>query len=140
MKTFDATITATITMSVNAESEGHAIGKIKKTIPTQVLGRHSGTVLYSIRMDEIHLTEVGIMDTSNGHNSDLVIAVNKAYREHKEDFMHIVRLLANRDSMEIVAVANVLPHSLDDKTLCHTYCQNVADDQDLETIINYCRI
>lgn len=138
MKTFDATITATITMSVNAESEGHALAKVKGTIPSKVFGRPSGNMLYAITIDDIHLTEIRIMDGSTSHDKDLIVQINTCYAQRRDLFYEIIRLLAQRDVDEFDDSIDVNTASI--KDIAYHYLHAIADDQDLQTIANYCRV
>lgn len=139
MKTFDATITASITMSVEAPSFASAMDKVRSTIPSAVFGKQSGRKLYAISVDDIHLTEVSIMDGSTSHDEDLIMQINRCYAQRRELFYEIIRLLANRDVDEFdddiidVNTANI-------KDIAYHYLHAIADDQDLQTIANYCRI
>lgn len=137
MKTFDATIVATITMSVSAESEGHAIAKVKDTIPSAVFNKYGSRMRYAITIDDIHLTEIRIMDGSTSHDKKLVNLVNQCYAERREAFFEIVGLLSKRDVDEFDDF-DTNTASLHD--LAERYLHAIADDLDLQTIINYCRV
>lgn len=137
MKKFDATITATITMSVNAESEGRAIAKIKDTIPSKVFNRFGGNMLYAITIDDIHLTEIRIMDGSTSHDKRLVNLINQCYAERRDAFFEIVGLLSKRDVDEFDDFDTNTASPYD---LAERYLHAIADDLDLQTIINYCRV
>ena len=76
MKTFDATVVALLTMSVSAESKEHAIAKVRDAVPSGVFSK-SGRMLYAITIDDIHLTEIGIMDGSTSHRKELVDKINE---------------------------------------------------------------
>lgn len=138
MKTFDVMITATITMSVDAESEGHAITKIKSTIPSKVLGAHYKRLLYAISIDEIHLTETSIMDGSTSHDKDLIMQINICYAKKRDLFYEIIKLLSSRDRDEFDDSIDANTASM--KDIAHYYLHAIADDQDLQTICNYCRV
>lgn len=141
MKTFDATIVATITMSVDAETREEAIRKVCYAIPSKKLSKDASRVIYNLNIEDIRLTEVGIMDASNGHDPMLVDKINQAYIKKDYDFGMIVDILVNRDIKEFIAVTgHKNPAEMSHKIKCHDYCQFVADDKDLQTIINYCRI
>ena len=75
-----------------------------------------------------------VMDCTNSHSPRLVTAINKAYKEKREDFYNIVRLLAERDGRHDVLTEN------GNFDACHLYCQDIADNADLETILCYCRM
>lgn len=138
MKTFDATIVATITMSVDAPSFATAMDKVKNTIPNAVFSKQSGTMLYAISIEDIHLTEVSIMDGSTSHSPRLVELINQCYVERKDLFFEVVRLLAQRDRDEFDDSIDANTASI--KDIAYHYLHAIADDQDLETIINYCRL
>ncbi len=137
MKTFDATITATLTMSVTAESEGCAISKVRNTIPSAVFGKQNKGMLYAINIDDIHLTEIRIMDGSTSHDKRLVSLINQCFVERRDAFFEIVGLLSKRDVDEFndFDTNTASPYSLADR-----YLHAIADDLDLQTIVNYCRI
>lgn len=137
MKTFDATITATITMSVSAESKGHAIAKVRDTIPSAVFSKRGNRRLYAITIDDIHLTEIRIMDGSTSHDKKLVNLINQCYAERRGAFFEIVGLLSKRDVDEFddFDTNTASPHDLAER-----YLHAIADDLDLQTIINYCRV
>lgn len=137
MKKFDATITATITMSVSAESEGHAIAKVRDTIPSAVFSKYGSRMLYAITIDDIHLTEIRIMDGSTSHDKKLVNLVNQCYAERRDAFFEIVGLLSKRDVDEFDDFDTNTASPYD---LAERYLHAIADDLDLQTIINYCRV
>lgn len=137
MKTFDATITATITMKVDAETKEEAIGKIKRTIPTRGVHSKSGRTLYTIIVEDVHLTEIRIMDGSTSHNPKLVELINMCYVERRDALYEIVKLLSSRDIDEFEDFNTNTASTYD---LTYRYLEAIADDQDLITIINYCRM
>lgn len=137
MKTFDATITASITMSVSAESEGHAIAKVRDTIPSAVFSKYGSRMLYAITIDNIHLTEVSIMDGSTSHNPKLIELINRCYVERRDALYEIVKLLSSRDIDEFEDFNTNTASAYD---LTYRYLHAIADDLDLQTIINYCRL
>lgn len=137
MKTFDATVTATITMSVSAESEGHAIAKVRDTIPSAVFSKYGSRTLYAITIDDIHLTEIRIMDGSTSHDKRLVNLINQCYAERRDAFFEIVGLLSKRDVDEFDDFDTNTASPYD---LAERYLHAIADDLDLQTIINYCRV
>ena len=73
-----------------------------------------------------------IMNTSNNHDEELVRRINKSYYTNKRDFENIVALLMIRDKVECEE------KNVNDDT--HTYLMNVADDTDLECILNFVRV
>lgn len=74
-----------------------------------------------------------IMNDTNNHNPELVAKVNEAYWTKKNDFDAILFILTGRDRAEMA-------EKQIEKTDIHSYLMQVADDKDLECIINYCRI
>lgn len=87
-----------------------------------------------VGFDDDEPASADLMDTSNNHDPALVELINKAYREKPKDVWKIVRFLAERDS-EFAILSKVDP-----RNACHDYCQHIADDKDLDTILNYCKI
>jgi hypothetical protein len=92
-----------------------------------------------------------IMDTTNGHNPELVAKINIAWNEKREQFFPIMCALYKRDNDEILAsdaFADWEKVSKDYDTLyeymranwdieAYNYLQHIADDTDLECILNY---
>ena len=140
MKTFDATIVATIIMSVDAETRQEAIEKVRYAIPSKKLSKDASRVIYNLHIEDISLTEVGIMDASNGHDPWLVDKINQCYTKKIDLFFAIVRSLAERDVDEIGDICDTGIDDMTKKDLARLYCNRIADDRDLVTIINYCRI
>lgn len=140
MKSFDATIVATIIMSVDAETRQEAIEKVRYAIPSKKLSKDASRVIYNLHIEDIILTEAGIMDASNGHDPKLVDKINQCYSKKINLFFAIVRLLAERDVDEIGDICDTNIDDMAKKDLARLYCNRIADDQDLVTIINYCRM
>lgn len=96
-----------------------------------------------------------VMDTTNGHNPKLVAKINIAWNEKREMFFPIMCALYKRDIEEIInndafsfACASEI-WSPDDaynyltkywETEASNYLQHIADDADLECILNYLRV
>jgi hypothetical protein len=92
-----------------------------------------------------------VMDTTNGHNPELVAKINIAWNEKREQFFPILCALYKRDNDEILAsdaFADWKKVSKDYDTLyeymeanwdieAYNYLQHIADDTDLECILNY---
>ena len=92
-----------------------------------------------------------IMDTTNSHNPELVAKINIAWNEKREMFFPIMCALYKRDNDEILAsdaFADWDKVSKDYDTLyeymeanwdieAYNYLQHIADDADLECILNY---
>jgi hypothetical protein len=138
MKTFDATIVATITMSVDAETKRDAMDIVHFRLPSQKLCPYDGRVVYHLPIEDIHLTEVSIMDGSTSHDKDLIMQINRCYVKSRELFYDIIRLLANRDADEFDDSIDLVTDNI--KDIAYYYLHAIADDQDLQTIANYCRV
>jgi hypothetical protein len=92
-----------------------------------------------------------IMDTTNSHNPELVAKINIAWNEKREMFFPIMCALYKRDIEEIMdSDAFTFPwehkYTADDAYLylaenwdieTYNYLQHIADDTDLECILNY---
>lgn len=92
-----------------------------------------------------------IMDTTNNHNPELVAKINIAWNTKREQFFPIMCALYKRDNDEILAsdaFADWDKVSKDYDTLyeymeanwdieAYNYLQHIADDTDLECILNY---
>lgn len=138
MKTFDATITAIITMSVDAETEKDAMDIVHFRLPSKKICPYDGRVVYHLTIDDILLTEVRIMDGSTSHDKDLIMQINTCYAQRRELFYEIISLLAKRDVDEFDDSININTASI--KDIAYHYLHAIADDQDLQTIANYCRV
>lgn len=138
MKTFDATIVATITMSVDAETKKDAMDIVHFRLPSKNLCPYNGRVIYHLTIEDIHLTEVSIMDGSTSHDKDLIVQINTCYAQRRDLFYEIIRLLAQRDVDEFDDSIDVNTASI--KDIAYHYLHAIADDQDLQTIANYCRV
>lgn len=90
------------------------------------------------------------MDTTNGHNPKLVNTINKLWAEHLPRFGYILTALYKRDFEEIYNADSFsdLPEDTDAalstllinwENYAANYLQHIADDGDLETIINFMR-
>ena len=88
-----------------------------------------------------------IMDTTNNHNPELVAKINNAWNEKREMFFPILCALYDRDIKEIMDSdawdwtddAESVKETLHDEWDFHAYnyLQHIADDTDLECILNY---
>lgn len=72
-----------------------------------------------------------IMNDTNNHNPELVGKINKTYHTDRNEFENIVALLMIRDRAECEE-RNV-------NNDVHTYLMQIADDTDLECILNFVR-
>lgn len=90
-----------------------------------------------------------IMDTSNGHNPELVAKINDAWNEKREQFCPILRALYARDIKEIMDSdawnwtdnEESVKETLHDEWDFHAdnYLMHIADDLDLKTILAFLR-
>lgn len=96
-----------------------------------------------------------IMDTTNGHNPNLVNKINIAWNTKREQFYPILRTLYKRDIKEIMASDAFgdlsvfgIAKSADEAFSymdenwdieAYNYLQHIADDTDLECILNFVR-
>jgi hypothetical protein len=90
-----------------------------------------------------------IMDTTNGHDPDLVRNINHAWNEKREEFCPILRALYERDIKEIMESdawnwtddAESVKETLHDEWDVHVdnYLMHIADDLDLKTILTFLR-
>lgn len=90
-------------------------------------------------VDDVHtITSIDLMDTSNNHDAELVKRINKAWDEKQKAFVSIVGFLAKQ---QISEWAYPEYHAkLSSFERCREYCQCFADNNDLETILSYCRM
>lgn len=91
-----------------------------------------------------------IMDTTNGHDKELVTKINKLWSRERERFAAILCALYRRDFEEIYNADSFLGLPNDKMQAADTlirewdfhaynYLQHIADDLDLQTIINFIR-
>ena len=94
-----------------------------------------------------------IMDTTNGHDAELVRKINQAWNEKREQFFPILCALYKRDNDEILAsdaFADWDKVSKDYDTLyeymeanwdveAYNYLMHIADDWDLKAILTFLR-
>ena len=137
MKTFDATITATITMRVDARTKNEAMDFVHFRLPSKKLCPYDGRIIYHLTIDDINLTELFIMDGSTSHDKELVRLINRCYTEKRDAFYEIVRLLSSRDVEEFEDFDTNTASLYD---LAYRYLHAIADDEDLRAIIHYCRV
>jgi len=89
-----------------------------------------------------------IMDATNNHNPELVAKINAAWNTKREQFFPILCALYKRDIKEILdSDAFTFPkYDVEDAYLylsanwdieAYNYLQHIADDTDLECILNY---
>ena len=90
-----------------------------------------------------------VMDTTNGHDPELVRKINQAWNEKREGFCPILRALYARDIKEIMDSdawnwtdeAESVKETLHDDWDIHAdnYLMYIADDLDLRTILTFLR-
>ena len=90
-----------------------------------------------------------VMDTTNGHDPELVAKINIAWNEKREQFFPILCALYDRDAEEILnsdawnwtdEIESVRERMRDEWDFhAPNYLQHIADDTDLECILNYLR-
>ena len=86
---------------------------------------------------------VAIMDTSNAHNGKLVDGINDIFNDEEgsKSLVTILSVLYIRDAAEVEEKLNVKIVEVMEKPLAYAsdYLMNVADDVDLECILDFCR-
>ena len=88
-----------------------------------------------------------VMDTTNGHDPELVAKINIAWNEKREQFFPILCALYDRDAEEILnsdawnwtdEIESVRECMRDEWDFhAPNYLQHIADDTDLECILNF---
>ena len=88
-----------------------------------------------------------VMDTTNGHDPELVAKINIAWHEKREQFFPILCALYDRDAEEILnsdawnwtdEIESVRECMRDEWDFhAPNYLQHIADDTDLECILNF---
>lgn len=90
------------------------------------------------------------MNPYNGHSKELVLKINRLWKKNKSKFCPILIALFHRDFDEIYNADSFgglptdkndawLSLSLNWETNAYNYLMHIADDGDLETIINFIR-
>ena len=123
---------------------------VEEIRPARNNGYIAITEISASRLAEITLvSNEEIMDTTNGHNRELVEKINMLWNEKREKFCPILRALYERDFDEIFSspafewtddkesVKEYL-HDMWD-VVADNYLQHIADDWDLETILSFLR-
>lgn len=97
------------------------------------------------------IVSFGIMDTTNSHDADLVRKINLKWAENKEKFRPILVALYERDLYEIMYSEHFsFPEAADSDYVysdvqtkwdfyARDYLMYIADDRDLESILNFVR-
>ncbi len=87
---------------------------------------------------------VGVMNTTNGHNPDLVKRINEAWDSHQSwwEFTLIVGALMHRDGSTILEMLGkeIAEYADDEKMVFELgpeYLQIIADDRDLQQILDF---
>lgn len=89
-------------------------------------------VRYTYKIETIHSD---CMDSSNGHDKELVARVNNLWDTEREKFMAILCTLMERDEEEFKEFDVEFGTAYD---RVHSYLMNVADNKDLEVIVKFC--
>lgn len=122
--------TYTINSEINADNEVVAKRAVKNNITSIVENAVKNN------MGNLEFKEVDAMNDSNAHDKKLVELINIAYNSNKRFFNIIVNSLALRDMHECENKGITTPikegHEYD-------YLMNVADDEDLKTIVTFVR-
>ena len=132
MNAFNVIINADFVYSICEEDEDMAVSRAQDYLVSEL----SDKTKTGFRIRNAVAFDANLMNTTNGHQKDLVDKINVAYHKAPRLFHAIVLLLSERDRDEF----DVDPDTLDRNTLCFKYCMHIADDTDLETIINYCKV
>jgi hypothetical protein len=133
MKRFEVKAICTMVFpNIQAESEEDAIDFVANTLPNEVNNKEG--IMFAIHVDDVMVRQKSIMNTSNNHDPKLVERINRAYEEEREKFHEIVNFLIEKQGEgRFSDCATMFVRS-------QFYCQCIADDQDLETILCYCRV
>ena len=140
MKRFEVKAICTMVFpDIFANNKHDAIQEVINKLPTNV--EKDGVLKCAVIVDDVQAEHYDLMDASNGHDKDLVMQINYAWDVAEEPFYDIVHFLVQRDMDEWEERVHDLPtDKLTRREMCYQYCQNVADDTDLQTILNYCRV
>lgn len=115
-----------------ANNKHDAIQSVITKLPTNI--EKDGALKCAVMVDDVSAERYDLMDTSNNHNAELVERINRAYEEEREKFHEIVNFLIEKQGEDRFSdCATMFVRS-------QFYCQCIADDQDLETILCYCRV
>lgn len=133
MKLFEVKVMTTLVFpNIGAERADDAIVKAVNSLPCEI--KNGAGAICFLSVDDAQATCWDLMDTSNNHTPELVERINKAFEEKPDTMLEIVRFLAKRDNEETILAKQY------SRDACHDYCQYVADDEDLVTILSYCRM
>lgn len=133
MKRFEVKAICTMVFpDIFANNKHDAIQEVINKLPTNV--EKDGVLKCAVILDDVSAECYDLMDTSNNHNAELVERINRAYEEEREKFHEIVNFLIEKQGEgRFSDCATMFVRS-------QFYCQCIADDQDLETILCYCRV
>lgn len=140
MKRFEVKAICTMVFpDIFANNKHDAIQEVINKLPTNV--EKDGVLKCAVIVDDVQAEHYDLMDASNGHDKDLVMQINHAWDVAEEPFCDIVHFLVQRDMDEWEERVQDIPaNKLTRREMCYQYCQNVADDVDLQVILNYCRV
>lgn len=140
MKRFEVKAICTMVFpDIFANNKHDAIQEVINKLPTNV--EKDGVLKCAVIVDDVQAEHYDLMDTSNGHDKDLVMQINYAWDVAEESFCDIVHLLVQRDKDEWEERVHDIPaNKLTSREMCYQYCYYVADDVDLQAILNYCKV
>lgn len=136
-------VTSTHNFTINTansqvEAEKKALDFLKKRIVDEIT-TSTYNVNYCVVVEEVE----EIMNYTNNHNQLLVDKINEIYNDEdtRIDFYKILRLLIKRDIEELEEFegCEIAPDDILDEEYIYDYLMHVANNQELETIINFCR-
>ena len=136
-------VTSTHNFTINTansqiEAEKKALDFLKKRIADEIT-----TSTYNVNYCDVVEEAEEIMNYTNNHNQLLVDKINGIYndKDTRIDFYKILRLLIKRDIEELEEFegCEIAPDDILDEDYIYDYLMHVADNQDLETIISFCR-
>lgn len=110
-----------------------SFNSVEKLVRDNYVKTFGNNAIYNIK-----LFKPSMMAGDTSHDKTLVDLINKAYIYDKETFGLIIETLAKRDEEECYDKEINVP--LKDENGYYNYLSNVADDEDLKTIINFVRM
>lgn len=147
--TFDPVIFGSIEDVLGELSNWAVIKNVSVITEKELLDTYCSTELLAALKAE--LIEDSVMDTSNNHNESLVEAINLLWRTKKKKFAPILKALYERDVKEIIA-SDAFAHFENKGEMAvitymgtywekyaENYLMHIADDGDLQTIIDFIR-
>lgn len=133
MNRFNVNVIVSTWIQVDACSKDDAIVVAQTKIPNEI--SFEDKKIYLTIEDFPNVECLDIMDATNNHDAALVDRVNRCYRHNNRRFYDIVLFLAERDKDEFDF--DIIP--ADNYDICRAYCTRIADNNDLLTIVNYCK-